>query len=168
MTKYLKYIFVIGGVLVAVLFVKSCDGPEPVLDTQTELPTEDVLHVGFKNNVIEVKTATDSEVRYIPDAGSGILRVKRNGDIDIQVKSAGFTFTPILGLGVTRTADLDLGLQVAYWNRFELLIGGKVPHYAGFIGLGYRLDQIMFLQNTTIYVQYTTRREPGMGIAVRF
>lgn len=160
--RAILYTGVLG--LVVMLMVKSCDGPQDV--DIAELPAATDLHVAIKNRVVTVKTHTGTMSDYVPDRGRADVIVDNEGVIDLHVKSAGLSLQPVFGGFVATHAHIAIGAQVVYWNRAELYVGGAYPLCA-WAGIGYRLDQI-FLPNTSVLAIYTTRKEPGLGILVRF
>ncbi len=153
-----------GFALVAMLVVKGCEGPEPI-DVR-ELPASTNLHVAIKDRVITVRTHDGVVSGYVSEKGRADVIVTDDGIVDLRVKSAGLTLQPVIGAFVSRGPSLAVGAQVAYWKRGELYVGAAYP-LAGWVGLGYRLDAL-FLSNTSIFANYTTRQEPGIGLLVRF
>lgn len=158
-------IFGVMALTFVVLFIKSCDGPEDVIDTP--IPTNDVLRVAVKDRRITVQTKTDTVTRYVADKARASVTVRHDGEVDFDVQEAGLSFQPIIGPLITQKLDVGIGAQVFYWNRFEGYIGLCGPNWAVFGGLGYRLDQIK-LPNTSIAMVTTSRNYYGGAIFVRF
>lgn len=159
-----KYLLIVVPMLIAWLFIKSCDGPEP--DTDEPLGAAEELHVTVADRVVTVRTKTETQAMYVPDGGSANVSLSSDGTVDLRVASAGLNFRPVLGALITSRLNFAVGVQIAHWNRAEIYVGGVYP-LAAFIGAGYRLDQLK-LNNTSVYLAYTTRKELGAGLMVRF
>lgn len=163
--KYRLY-FIGAGLIVLGLWLRSCvKSPKPVITAP--LPDTDVLRVGVKDRVITVQTDSGEDTQYVPDSGNVLVSVDKQGDVTINVKNKGLSFVPVFGINVNEKLDAAIGLQLAYWNRFELYGGVLAPHLAGFVAGGYRLDQLK-LRNTSVYVSYSTTKDVGMGVLLRF
>lgn len=160
-----KLLYIGGAALVLVLLFKSCKGPEDLVDV-SQLPASTDLHVAVKGRVITVRTHNGVESNYIPDRGRADVIVNNEGEVALNIKSTGLTLQPVIGVFLAKSPSLAVGAQVAYWKRAELYVGGAYP-WAGWVGAGYKLDQL-FLSNTSLFANYTTRKEIGVGVLVRF
>jgi len=165
--------------LIAIFQIRSCMRPStvvvknnPALMSQ-ELPDNAQLEVNVTHSrVIEVKSRVGNDVHerseYVPQDGKAQVTLLTNGQTVINVKNKGFSFVPGMGVQFTDRPRIAGDVQVFYWNRWEAYIGGAFPVPVAHIGLGYRLDQIKYLANTSLCVVYTTRRNVGAELRVRF
>lgn len=154
--------------LILVLLLKDC-GKELTPVVTSPMASNDALRVNVKDSRITVTTKQESETRYVPHNGSAQINLKDNGDVEIDVDEVGFTFDPGFGALCTNRLRLTADLQIAYWNRGELYIGagmGPLTSPVIYIGLGYNLGQIK-MDNTSLFIAFTTQKEIGLGIRVR-
>lgn len=168
LTTVTKYGLIGAAVLVLILWLKGCFTPPLPPAFNQPLPTDTSSQIVVESRHIAIRTPTESRVGYVPESGSAVAEVKTNGTINLRINNKGFTVRPVIGFMVTDRLRLAGGLQVGYWNRFELYLGGAGPHIIGFVAGGYRLDQIKYLQNTSVYVAYTTDKYIGTGLMLRF
>jgi hypothetical protein len=160
-------VFVLAIGLVIFLNLKGCNGsPEPF--DGAPMPQDEVLNVQVKDNFIHVRTKEETVSSYVPSHGSADVKVNDKGEVTVDVKNKGFYFSPAIGVLMTSKLDAVVAAELGYWNRFELVAGVSAPRWAAFGGIGYRLDQIRYLKNTSIYIAYTSRKEVGAGLMVRF
>ena len=154
--------------LVVALTLRGCLTKPPLPpDISQPLPEDTAVLVHQHKDILTVKTPTNTVRRYVPQDGSVAVSVKKDGGIKINVKTKGWTAKPTIGLLVSDKVYGTVGLRVAYWNRFGLLVGGGWNGRGiGWLGASYSLDQLS-LRNTDIYVGYTTRKQLAVGISVR-
>ena len=143
-----KIAAVVVGVIVLALGLRSC------LSDKTMKPT--ILE---PNKPLVIK----------PSDGSGhgtIVTKKPNGDVVIMPKTRGFSFDPGLYAGV---GGMGIGLEIAYWYRWNLLTGVQVYPLVpnAMVAIGYRLPYER-LNNLSIYAGITARKEPTVGLFLRF
>ena len=156
-------------VVVTLLFVKSCAKETPATQkVSTPLSNGEVLKVGVGDHKITVETQKDTITKYLPSEGQANVIVDKTGKVDVQIKEVGLTLRPVFGVMASSNLDLAMGWQVGYWNRYELYGGMTVPHLGVFGAIGYRLDQIKWLENTSAFVSYDTNRQIGAGLLWRF
>lgn len=159
----------LGAIIgIALLFVRGCFNDKTVPSFKLPLAEETLAQIAVDSHRIAIRTHTDTQAAYIPDAGGVTAEINREGRINLNVKNKGLTLKPVAGLMVTTSARGIVGVQVAYWNRCELYVGGGFPKPVAFVAAGFRLDQIKYLQNTSLAVAYTSSKELGLGILVRF
>lgn len=163
--KYFKGVLALAALLVLFLLLRGCKKPQSVIDTP--LKSEDVLHVGLEHGIISVQTDKETTSKYVPSDGRVDVTVDKKGVVTLDVKDKGLSFRPVIGPFISNRLSLAAGAQLAYWNRTELYGGVKYPVLAAFAAAGYRLDQL-HLSNTSIYVAYTTSKELGAGLFLRF
>lgn len=165
--------------VIAILQIRACGRPSPVVVRNTpatlspELPDNAQLEVNVTHSrVIDVKSRVGNVVNerseYVPQDGKAQVTLLNSGQTVINVKNKGFSFVPGMGVQLTDRPRIAADFQVFYWNRWEAYIGGAFPAPVGHIGIGYRLDQIKYLANTSLCVVYTTRRNVGAELRVRF
>jgi hypothetical protein len=159
--------FVTSVLLVVILNLRGCAKPPTAFDARP-LPQDEVLQVQYKDNYIHVRTKEEVISEYVPSHGSADVKVNDKGEVQLDIKNKGFYFSPAIGVLVTSKLDAVIAAELGYWNRFELIAGVSAPRWAAFGGIGYRLDQIKYLKNTSVYVAYTSRKEVGAGLMVRF
>lgn len=132
------------------------------------LREETLSQIALSGRHIAVRTHKETKVTYVADGADVMAEIKKDGTIDLNVKKAGFLFRPALGVMVGERLRGTIAAQVGYYNRFEIYGGAAYPHLVGYGAAGYRLDQIKYLQNTSVYVGYTTRNEVVYGLLLRF
>lgn len=166
--RYIKWVLIFIGVVVPLLWLRSCITDKKPLDFGKPLLPDTAAHVAIDGKHVAIRTHKEVKATYVPSDGHAVATVKKDGSIDLKVTNKGFMFHPVHGVVVTSRLSIALGAQVAYWDRFEIHVGGKWPLSAAYLGAAYRLDQIKYLQNTSLMAVYTTRRELGVGIVHRF
>lgn len=160
-------VFVLAIGLVIFLNLKGCNEPPEAFDG-VPLSQDEILQVQVKDNFIHVRTKDEVISEYVPSHGKADVKVNDKGEVTVEVKNKGFYFSPAIGFLMTSKLDAVVAAELGYWNRFELIAGVSAPRWAAFGGVGYRLDQIRYLKNTSVYVAYTSRKEIGAGLMVRF
>lgn len=157
------------GLIVAGLFIRSCKSDHRLPQAfNTPLAPDTVAQVIVSDRHIAVRTDKSTQATYIPDGGRVNVTINKTGVVQLDVQTAGFTFKPVVGGLITDRLRGALGVEVAYWNRLELYGGVGVPHAVGFVGLGYRLDQVKWLENTSLTVSFDTQKQIGFGLVVHF
>jgi hypothetical protein len=159
----------IGALIgVGLLFLRGCFVDKTVPSFKLPLAEETLAQIAMEDHHIAIRTHRETKAAYVPDAGGVTAEVNKKGDIKLNVRNKGLTFKPVAGVMVSNQVRGVVGAQVGYWNRFELYVGGGFPKPVAFVGLGYRLDQIKYAQNTSLAVAYTSDKTLGLNILVRF
>lgn len=165
-----RVLLIIGLIVSLVLFlvVRSCQRPGSLpASPGTLLSEDDRARITVDKHVIVVKTDEGATTKYVPNNGSATVSVSKKGSVTLAVTNKGFSFDPVIGVFGATHLEPTLGLQLGYWNRWETYVGVKGPYWGAWGGIGYRLDQLT-LDNTSVYVGYSTTKEIGAGILVRF
>lgn len=142
-----KLIAIFVGVLVLALGLRSC--------------------LKDKSGPIVLKPNEPVVLKPSDGAGHGTTVTKKpNGDVVITPKTRGFSFDSGLYAGI---GGMGIGLEIGYWHRWNLLTGIQcyplVPN--AFVGIGYRLPYAR-LNNLSVYAGITARKEPTVGMFLRF
>ena len=161
--------YIVVGLIAVAAFIRGCvmDRKQPLsftLPLQEETLSQTVVH----NRHIAVRTHKELKTGYVPEGGSVVANVDKDGKIQLDIKNYGLTFRPVMGILVTDKLRLATGAQVGYWNRVELYVGGAGPKFVLYGGVGYRLDAFRWLQNTSVFVAYTSDKYIGSGVLLRF
>lgn len=165
--KYIPHIAIAIAVLMLVLGVRGCIKDRQIPSFDTPL-TQDVLsQTLIQDRHIVVRTQKETKAAYVPDDGSAVASVDKEGHITLDVKSFGLSFRPELGMLVTDRLRGALGAQLGYWDRFEIHAGVAMPKFVAYGCLAYRLDQLK-LRNTSIGVVYTTDKALGVAVLLKF
>lgn len=171
MTNLFRHVpaLVIGTIIgVGLLFIRGCFKDHKAPSFMAPLTEETLAQIAMEDHHIAIRTHRDTQAAYVPDAGRVTANVDKEGKIILDVQNKGFTFKPVMGLMVSTDLRGALGAQVGYWNRFELYVGGGFPKPVAFVGFGYRLDQISFLQNTSLALTYDSKKQIGLVGLLRF
>jgi hypothetical protein len=147
--------------------------PQPVtVDDVAPLNPWEQARVVVQRNTVAVRTSSGSvKVAYVPPSGNAVVTVKKDGTIDLRVKSKGFDLQ--LGGGYVYDGHSRVCLDVSafYWNRTTLHIGlgiGPVsPAVVPYVGVGYKLDRLR-LDNTSLITGVTLRKQFLVGVVVQF
>lgn len=159
---------VLMGTLVAILFVKGCHKDSlPPTAFNTPLSPNATAQVVISDRHIAARTANQVKATYVPDGGTASVTFQKDGSVKLDVRDAGFTLRPTLGVMFTEIVRVTAGAQVFYWDRIELHTGLGYPKWCAWGGVFYRLDQLN-LDNTSLGVSFTTRKEIGLNLIVRF
>lgn len=169
MTNKIKVGLGVILITVAAVFIRACnkDGTPPVA-FNVPLDPDTTAQVVVQERHIALRTSKDTKAAYIPDGGEAIGTIQKDGSVNLSVQSAGFTFKPVAGLLFGEQPRGALGVEFAYWNRLELYGGMVFPKPVGFGGLGYRLDQIKWLSNTSAFIGMDTQKFINVGLLTRF
>lgn len=161
--------FIVGTIIgVALLFLRGCFVDKQVPSFKLPLTEDTLAQIAVEDHHIAIRTHKDTKAAYVPAAGGVTAEINKQGHVTLNVQNKGLTFKPVAGVMVSNSIRGAVGAQVGYWNRFELYVGGGFPKPIAFVAAGYRLDQIKYLQNTSLAVAYTSSKELGVGVLVRF
>lgn len=156
--------------MVVCLWVKGClPSYNPTLPAHTRvvLPEDTAAIITMQRRQLMTQDKQGIKVKYVPDGSTTTVIIKKDGRVDVFVKSSGFVFRPVAGILATAHLRIAGGFQFFYWNRWEGYIGGAGPVPVAWIGVGYRLDRLN-LYNTSLAVSYTSRKEIGGSLLWRF
>ena len=166
------YVVIAITALVAGLWLRGCFVKTPASDQpsmSTDFPSTDTVRVAVKGPTLEVQTESGTEYHYVPDEGQAVVDVKKAGKPVVTVTNKGLTHK--FGAEIFFADRLRVGgdCELAYWNRFGVLVGVGVassPLLVGHISGSYQLDQL-HLNNTSLFVGYSTARVVTFGVSVR-
>jgi len=164
------------GMLV-LFFARSCQ-KAPVYNTGPShtkplaLLPEETLHVSVSRDSLRI--ATPSRQDFIRQPRHTEISVKKDGTVTVKSRKAGFTMEPAIGVAVANRPLITLDLQLAYWQRVGFIVGtgyqvGEQPRSAfkPYVGFSYDLP-FGFTSNTGMFIGLTTKKEPLIGLRVRF
>jgi hypothetical protein len=153
------------AILIFNFFVK--DRPSDLLEEP--LQETEASRVVIEDRKISVLSRKGTKAAYVPSSGHVVVSTKKDGQVDIKVKQAGFSLQAGLGGVYADTGRLTLDLQCAYYRRigFHLGVGfaDARPTVSPYAAVSYRLDAIR-LANTSLVAGMTFRKEPLIGIRV--
>jgi hypothetical protein len=158
------------GVLVLItgLWLWDVFSPEPPID-DVQLREDEAIRVDVTDNKVQVVTKYGSNTHYLPSSGRETITVKNDGTLDITRKNKGLSLEAGLGVGYDIVPRATLDCQVFFWNRFGTHLGVGLanahPALVPFVSLSYRLSQFR-LQNSSVYVGMTARKDPIFGVRV--
>lgn len=160
------------GIGIGLLFIQDLFKKEPIPpEGQVELQEDEIAHIVMsRNTVTTVKKGAPTATKFVPRSGRVRTTVTKSGVVKVRVKNKGLSFSPGFGVMVADRPRLSLDLQLWYWNRASVLLGGgfaKRPTVVGFIAASYSLDRIK-LNNTAIYVGIATSKNPVVGLRWAF
>lgn len=161
----------LGIVVVAVLvgLWRGCtkDHIQPVA-FNVPLAPNTAAQVVVQKRHIAVRTEKETKGSYVPQGGQATVLIGKDRTVDLRVREAGLTLQPAAGAMFGEKVRGGIGLQLAYWNRFELYAGAAFPYPVGWAGLGYRLDAFDMLSNTSVFVGVDTQKFVNVGLLVHF
>lgn len=164
----LRVSLIVIAIVAAFAWFKGCFKSAELPQFNLPLTEDTTAQVAITDRTVAIRTKKTTKASYVPEGGTAIVTVKTDGAVNLHVQSAGFTVRPELGLLITNQARGVVGLQLAYWNRLELHAGLAYPNLVGWAGVGYRLDSISWLRNTSAILTYMTDKAIGGGLVVRF
>lgn len=163
--------FAIGvGVLALCLYVRSCTKAQ-IENKTSPFPAGVKEIVSVEHGKVTVQTK-DGGVRTVTGVRSGKLVIKDDNTTVLETKTYGFEHE--IGLdGSLGTEDGAVGLDLRfwYWKQFDAMVGFNYSPKHNFgnawLGAGYTLST-SWVSNTTLFVGYTIRQYPIIGISVKF
>lgn len=166
--KRLKQIAIGVLVLITGLWLYDFFVSEPHID-DTPLQDDEYVRVDVADRVVQVTSHAGSSTKYVPSSGRSTVTVKDDGTIDVETKNKGLSLEAGMGVGYDAIPRATLDVQIGYWNRVGahvgLGFGHGHPFVVPFVSASYRLDRLR-LQNSSVFVGMTLRKEPIFGLRV--
>ncbi len=136
------------------------------------LSDEQSARVVVKDNkltatVRQADGSVKTEVKYLPPEGRAEVVQPTDGDTEISVKRAGFTFRPAVQGVVGKELKAGLGARLVYFDRYGAGVGLDTD-LSGYLFVDRRLDDLTgLLKNTTVGL-YGGRGRLGLLVGVYF
>jgi len=148
---------------------REIDAKSPLIEDQVRRLIIDFL----RNQLILQEKGKDTKV--YTGVRKAVFTEIKDGSIEMDVPTRGWTFEPGLTLGASESLRLGVDVQWAYWRRWGMVTGFSVPagrqrtlgKFKGHLGLSYNFYNKYF-PGTSVWGGMDTSADPALGVRTRF
>lgn len=182
----MKRVFIIGVILAALAFgLSKCiesqrDRKEAIIST--ELKEGEHAKVIINSNTKTITTVSkrngssnSKETKVIKKEGLryASITVDDTGNVTVTAPTHGFVAEPGFTLFVSDKPRMGIDCQLYYWKRWGVGFGtginiGDEPRTIDAFGAVYYNFPFEIISNTSIFVGYSIRKQPVVGLRIKF